>query len=79
MICMDTSLQNTQVVQDQLGDLVTGASLVSPKTKRPYKTKSNVRDHFTKVEKEDSGLADKVTCNYCLKPFHVRLVKGQAH
>lgn len=66
---IDISPENTLEVQDQSGDRVTAASLVSPKRKRPYKTKSDVWYHFKKVKKEGGGLADKATCNYCLKSF----------
>lgn len=33
---------------------------------------------FTKVKKEDGGLADKATCNYCLRPFSRLSNKEQA-
>lgn len=66
---MDTSPENTQEVQDQSGDRITTVSSVSPKRKRPYKTKSDVWDHFTKVKKEGRGLRDKAIRNYCVRPF----------
>ena len=42
---------------------------VSPKRKKPYKSKSSVWEHFTKLKKEDGGKAEQATCNYCNRMF----------
>lgn len=42
---------------DQSVDRVTTTLLVCLKRKEPYKTKSDVYDHLTKVKKDDGGLS----------------------
>lgn len=68
----DISQEKTQEVQNQLADHVTAASLIVL-NKKPYKTNSDVCDHFTEIKKKGEGLTEKTTSNYCFCLFIVCL------